>query len=60
VPPYVRKSRSLEAALPWLYLKGDKDMQALPEGSATIDNKIEKFWFADKIIREPYQDLATP
>ena len=22
VPPYVRKPRSLEAALPWLYLKG--------------------------------------
>lgn len=22
VPPYVRKIRSLEAALPWLYLKG--------------------------------------
>lgn len=22
VPPYVRKSRSLEATLPWLYLKG--------------------------------------
>ena len=22
VPPYVRKSRSLEAALPWLYIKG--------------------------------------
>ncbi|MCU7895267.1 MAG: transposase [Candidatus Thiodiazotropha sp. (ex Lucinoma aequizonata)] len=22
VPPYVRKMRSLEAALPWLYLKG--------------------------------------
>ncbi len=22
VPPYIRKSRSLEAALPWLYLKG--------------------------------------
>ena len=22
VPPYVRKARSLEAALPWLYLKG--------------------------------------
>ena len=22
VPPYVRKSKSLEAALPWLYLKG--------------------------------------
>lgn len=22
VPPYVRKSRSLETALPWLYLKG--------------------------------------
>ncbi|MCO1337123.1 transposase, partial [Microbulbifer sp. OS29] len=22
VPPYVRKTRSLEAALPWLYLKG--------------------------------------
>ncbi|MCP5081145.1 MAG: IS256 family transposase, partial [Alphaproteobacteria bacterium] len=22
VPPYVRKSKSMEAALPWLYLKG--------------------------------------
>ena len=22
VPPYVRKTRTLEAALPWLYLKG--------------------------------------
>ncbi|MCU7913477.1 MAG: transposase, partial [Candidatus Thiodiazotropha sp. (ex Lucinoma aequizonata)] len=22
MPPYVRKTRSLEAALPWLYLKG--------------------------------------
>ena len=22
VPPYIRKTRSLEAALPWLYLKG--------------------------------------
>jgi len=22
VPPYVRKTRSLEAALPWLHLKG--------------------------------------
>ncbi|MCU7899326.1 MAG: transposase, partial [Candidatus Thiodiazotropha sp. (ex Lucinoma aequizonata)] len=22
VPPYVRKTRSLESALPWLYLKG--------------------------------------
>ncbi|MCU7896004.1 MAG: hypothetical protein KZQ63_09085 [Candidatus Thiodiazotropha sp. (ex Lucinoma aequizonata)] len=22
VPPYVRKTRSLEATLPWLYLKG--------------------------------------
>jgi putative transposase len=22
VPPYVRRTRSLEAALPWLYLKG--------------------------------------
>ncbi len=22
VPPYIRKSRSLEAAIPWLYLKG--------------------------------------
>ncbi|MCU7888080.1 MAG: transposase [Candidatus Thiodiazotropha sp. (ex Lucinoma aequizonata)] len=22
VPPYVRKTRSLEVALPWLYLKG--------------------------------------
>jgi len=22
IPPYVRKARALEAALPWLYLKG--------------------------------------
>ncbi len=22
MPPYIRKSRSLEAALPWLYVKG--------------------------------------
>jgi len=22
VPPYIRKTKSLEAALPWLYLKG--------------------------------------
>lgn len=22
VPPYVRKTRTMEAALPWLYLKG--------------------------------------
>jgi len=33
VPPYVRKSRSLETALPWLYLKGIStgEMQAALE-----------------------------
>ena len=33
VPPYVRKTRSLEAALPWLYLKGIStgEMQAALE-----------------------------
>lgn len=33
VPPYVRKTRSMEAALPWLYLKGIStgEMQAALE-----------------------------
>jgi transposase-like protein len=37
VPPYVRKSASLEAALPWLYLKGistGEMVSALEAGSA--------------------------
>ncbi len=27
VPPYMRKARTLEAALPWLYLKGEEDQE---------------------------------
>jgi putative transposase len=30
VPPYVRRSKSLEAALPWLYLKGVSSGEMAP------------------------------
>ncbi len=29
VPPCVRKAKSLEAALPWLYLKGEEDQEMI-------------------------------
>ena len=32
VPPYIRKAKSLEAALPWLYLKGIYPHGALVDG----------------------------
>ena len=41
IPPYVRKAKSIEAALPWLYLKGISTgeigaaLKALPEPDAT-------------------------
>ncbi len=55
VPPYVRKTRSLEAALPWLYLKGistGEMSEALsvlvgPEAkglSASVVAKLKKDW----------------
>ena len=55
VPPYVRKTRSLEAALPWLYLKGvsSGEMQAAlevlvgPEASglsAATVSRLKKQW----------------
>ena len=55
VPPYVRKSRSLEAALPWLYLKGifsgemDGALRALlgPEASglsASTVSRLKQVW----------------
>jgi len=55
VPPYVRKSRSLEAALPWLYLKGvsSGEMSAAlatlvgPEAtglSASTVSRLKKDW----------------
>ncbi len=36
VPPYVRRTKSLEAALPWLYLKGvsSGEMGPAPQGAA--------------------------
>lgn len=41
VPPYVRKTRSLEAALPWLYLKGIStgEMQAALEALVGLEAK---------------------
>lgn len=60
VPPYVRKTRSLEAALPWLYLKGIStgEMQAALEAlvgpeakglSASTVARLKQVW------REEYQ-----
>ncbi len=55
VPPYVRKTRSLEAALPWLYLKGIStgEMQAALEAlvgpeaqglSASTVARLKQLW----------------
>ena len=55
VPPYVRKTRSLEAALPWLYLKGvssgemENALEALvgPEAkglSASTVSRLKRQW----------------
>lgn len=55
VPPYVRKTRSLEAALPWLYLKGistgemENALQVLvgPEAkglSASTVSRLKRQW----------------
>ena len=58
VPPYVRKSASLEAALPWLYLKGIStgEMHAALEAlvgpqakglSAATVSRLEQHWGED-------------
>ena len=58
VPPYVRKTRSLEAALPWLYLKGisSGEMQSAlevlvgPEAkglSASSVSRLKQVWAQD-------------
>jgi transposase-like protein len=55
VPPYVRKTRSLEAALPWLYLKGvsSGEMQSALEAlvgpearglSASTVGRLKQHW----------------
>jgi transposase-like protein len=55
VPPYVRKTQSLEAALPWLYLKGvsSGEMSAALEGlvgpeardlSASTVSRLKRTW----------------
>ena len=55
VPPYVRKTKSLEAALPWLYLKGissgemDEALKVLigPEAkglSASTVSRLKQMW----------------
>lgn len=61
VPPYVRKTRSLEAALPWLYLKGvssgemESALEVLvgPEAkglSASTVSRLKRVW-ADEYDR---------
>lgn len=58
VPPYVRKTRSLESALPWLYLKGistgemDEALKVLvgPEAaglSASVVSRLKRQWAED-------------
>ncbi len=58
VPPYVRKTASLEAALPWLYLKGIStgEMQAALEAlvgpqaqglSASTVSRLKRRWAAE-------------
>jgi len=58
VPPYVRKARTLEAAVPWLYLKGistgqmREALEALvgPEArglSAPVVSRLKKRWEAE-------------
>ncbi len=55
VPPYIRKTKSLEAALPWLYLKGvssgemDEALKVLvgPEAkglSASTVSRLKQIW----------------
>ena len=64
VPPYVRKTKSLEAALPWLYLKGistgemHEALQVLvgPEAaglSASTVSRLKQVW------AEEYRDWNT-
>ena len=64
VPPYVRKSASLEAALPWLYLKGISTGEMQPalevllgsqaKGlSASTVSRLKQIWRAE------YEDLAA-
>jgi len=40
VPPYVRKTRSLEAALPWLYLKGVLARQRRKQGLVRVSLEV--------------------
>ena len=58
VPPYVRKTKTLEAALPWLYLKGvssgemNEALSALigPQAqglSASVVSRLKKVWEAE-------------
>ncbi len=60
VPPYVRKARRVEAALPWLYLKGiatgqmQEALEVLvrPEAkglSASVISRLKKEWEAENM-----------
>ena len=63
VPPYVRKTQSLEAALPWLYLKGvssgemSEALKVLvgPEAtglSASTVSRLKQVWAIEDGVRE--------
>jgi len=59
VPPYVRKTRSLEAALPWLYLKGVSSGEMAEALKVLVGPDAEKAF--DLFIRtyEPKYPKAT-
>ena len=71
VPPYIRKTRSLEAAIPWLYLKGvstgemSEALKVLlgPEAtglSANTVSRLKQVWGQEyRDWRGSYVDLIT-
>lgn len=42
VPPYVRKTAKLEAAIPWLYLKGISTGEMQPDLEALVGSEAKK------------------
>lgn len=61
VPPYVRRSRSLEAAIPWLYLKGvsSGDMQSALEVLVGKDAKGLSPNVVGRLKRQWQQEYST-
>jgi putative transposase len=50
VPPYVRKTQSLEAALPWLYLKG--------VSSGEMESALKVWWVRRRPACQPVRSRA--